>query len=59
MLEKQGELLEAQKLLLLAGTAAQDVPLLYHVSHALRSAAQELHCLQVRFHRTLNHKVKP
>jgi hypothetical protein len=46
-LESSGGLLDAQKLLLCAGVAMQDVGLMFHVSRAMMSAAQELHCLQV------------
>jgi hypothetical protein len=46
-LESSGGLLDAQKLLLCAGVAMQDVGLMFHVSRAMMSAAQELRCLQV------------
>ncbi|KAI8469832.1 MAG: hypothetical protein J3K34DRAFT_511818 [Monoraphidium minutum] len=45
-LEAAGRLLDAQKLLLLAGAALQDVGVLFHASRAAHSAAQELRCLQ-------------
>jgi hypothetical protein len=47
-LESSGDLLDAQKLLLCAGAAMQDVGLMFHFSRAMLSAAQELRCLQVR-----------
>jgi hypothetical protein len=46
-LESSGGLLDAQKLLLCAGVAMQDVGLMFHVSRAMLSAAQELRCLRV------------
>lgn len=47
VMETSGDLLDAQKLLLTAGTAMQDVEMVFHVSRAMQSAAQELRCLQV------------
>jgi len=47
-LERTGHLLDAQKLLLVAGCALQDVDLICQASRAASSAAQELRCLQVR-----------
>lgn len=46
-LEVSGGLLDAQKLLLTAATAMQDVEIIFNVSRAMQSAAQELRCLQV------------
>lgn len=47
-LESGGGVLDAQKLLLCAGTAMQDVDIMFNLSRAIMSAAQELRCLQVR-----------
>lgn len=46
-LERRGRLLDAQKLLLLAGAALQDTEVMFHASRAAHSVAQELRCLQV------------
>jgi hypothetical protein len=46
-LERQGCLLDAQKLLLLAASAVQDSERVCALSRAMQSPAQELRCLQV------------